>query len=124
MGFSCLGRCWPSLCDIIPNIRHKSTFSETEGCQRMENMMCALPDDFLLRILVFIPTKDAFATTILSKRWRYVSTILPELEFKDEGSQSIGWFTERLQLHKALKLESLFVERRCPVAFYPVVLLT
>ncbi|KFK44594.1 hypothetical protein AALP_AA1G279000 [Arabis alpina] len=84
----------------------------------MENMICALPDDLLLRILLLIPTKEAFATTILSKRWRYVSTMLPELEFKYQGSQSVGWFTDRsVQLHNALILDSLIVELgpHCPI---------
>ncbi|EOA36413.1 hypothetical protein CARUB_v10010902mg [Capsella rubella] len=84
----------------------------------METRICDLPDDLLLRILHHVPTKDALATSILSKRWRYVWTMLPTLEFIDDGSESVGWFIENsLQLHKAPKLYCLTVEvgPRCPV---------
>ncbi|ESQ27160.1 hypothetical protein EUTSA_v10019526mg, partial [Eutrema salsugineum] len=88
---------------------------ETEGCQRI----CDLPEDLLLCILLLVPTKDAVATAILSKRWRYVWKMLPKLSFKDDqGSESIGWFIDKsLHLHKAPKLISLVVELgpRCPV---------
>ncbi|CAH8253469.1 unnamed protein product [Arabidopsis lyrata] len=91
---------------------------ETEGCQqRIETRICALPDDLLLQILHHVPTKEAVATSILSKRWRYVWTMVPRLEFKDEGSESVGWFIEKsLQLHKAPKLDGLIVEigPHCP----------
>lgn len=77
----------------------------------MENRICDLPDDLLLQIMLFVPTKDAVATTILSKRWRFISAMLPTLEYKDSGSGTIGWFIEKsLQLHKAPKLESLAIE--------------
>ncbi|KAL0656561.1 hypothetical protein Bca4012_077147 [Brassica carinata] len=77
----------------------------------MENRICDLPDDLILQIMLFVPTKDAVATTILSKRWRFISALLPILEYKDSGSGTIGWFIEKsLQLHKAPKLEKLAVE--------------
>ncbi|ESQ34318.1 hypothetical protein EUTSA_v10009991mg [Eutrema salsugineum] len=77
----------------------------------MENRLCYLPDDLLVRILHFVPTKDAVATSILSKRWRPVWTMLPGLVFKDEGSESLGRFMEKsLQLHKAPKLLRLIAE--------------
>ncbi|KAG2265498.1 hypothetical protein Bca52824_072577 [Brassica carinata] len=77
----------------------------------MENRICDLPDDLLLQIMLFVPTKDAVATTILSKRWRFISAMLPTLEYKDSGSGTIGWFIEKsLQLHKAPKLERLAIE--------------
>ncbi|XP_024008946.1 putative F-box/FBD/LRR-repeat protein At1g22000 [Eutrema salsugineum] len=80
---------------------------ETELCVRL----CYLPDDLLVRILHFVPTKDAVATSILSKRWRPVWTMLPGLVFKDEGSESLGRFMEKsLQLHKAPKLLRLIAE--------------
>ncbi|XP_024008017.1 putative F-box/FBD/LRR-repeat protein At1g22000 [Eutrema salsugineum] len=88
------------------------TLPETEACQRMENRICDLPDDLLVRILLFVPTtKEAVATAVLSKRWRHVWTMLHELVFKDEGSESVGSFIEKsLQLHKAPKLLRLIVE--------------
>ncbi|CAL9216211.1 unnamed protein product [Arabidopsis halleri] len=115
MGFlSCLSFLW----DIIHIDKNLSTVPETEGCQqRIETRIYALPDDLLLQILDHVPTKEAVATSILSKRWRYVWTMVPRLEFKDEGSESVGCFIEKsLQLHKASKLDSLIVElgQNCP----------
>ncbi|CAL9216210.1 unnamed protein product [Arabidopsis halleri] len=116
MGFlSCLSFLW----DIIHIDKNLSTVPETEGCQqRIETRIYALPDDLLLQFLHHVPTKEAVATSILSKRWRYVWTMVPRLEFKDEGSESVGCFIEKsLQLHKATKIDSLIVELglHCPV---------
>lgn len=102
---------------MLDIIKPNNKLPETEGCQRIENMICALTDDLLLQILRFVPTKDAVATSILSKVWRCVWTMLPELEFKDEGSENLGWFIEKtLQLHKA-PIRSLIVKLgpRCSV---------
>ncbi|KAG7598207.1 F-box domain [Arabidopsis suecica] len=109
--------CWYFLWDIIHNDKHLSTLPETEGSQIIETRICALPDDLLLQILHHVPTKEAVATSILSKRWRYVWTMAPRLEFTEYGSESVGWFIEKsLQLHKAPKLDSLIVELgpHCP----------
>ncbi|CAF2045634.1 putative F-box/FBD/LRR-repeat protein At1g22000 [Brassica rapa] len=77
----------------------------------MENRICDLPDDLLLLILILVPTKVAVTTTILSKRWRFVSKMLRLLEFNDDGNEKLGWFIDQsLQLHKAPKLRSLIVE--------------
>ncbi|CAA7039357.1 unnamed protein product [Microthlaspi erraticum] len=88
---------------------------EIEGCQRI----CDLPDDLLLRILLLLPAKDAVATEILSKRWRYVWKMLHKIAFiENQDSESFGRFIDKsLQLHKAPKLVNLVVEvgPRCPV---------
>ncbi|CAN7017996.1 unnamed protein product [Brassica oleracea var. botrytis] len=42
-----------------------------------------LSDELLVRILTFVPTKFAVSTSILSKRWEFVWTWLPKLEFVD-----------------------------------------
>ncbi|CAH2067475.1 unnamed protein product [Thlaspi arvense] len=78
------------------------------GCQRIYD----LPEDLLLWILLLVPTKDAIATAILSKRnvWK----MLYELVFRDEqGSESVGWLIDKsLQLLEAPRLDSLVVELR------------
>ncbi|CAH8277696.1 unnamed protein product [Arabidopsis lyrata] len=48
-----------------------------------EDMISALPDDLLVRILLLVPTKDAVATMILSKRWLSIWTMAPILESLD-----------------------------------------
>lgn len=99
----------------------------TESCGgRIEEIVCedmisALPVDLLVTILKYVPTKDAITTMVLSKRWRFIWTRLPVLEYKedndDESKKSVWWFLDKsLQLHKAPVLGSLLIELgpRCP----------
>ena len=43
-----------------------------------------LPDDILCHILTFLPTKLAFATSVLSKRWISLYNSLNIINFDDE----------------------------------------
>lgn len=96
--------------------RHK--FDEEADVSRIS----ALHNDLLIQILSFVSTKDAVATTFLSKRWRSLWTMVPKLEYDDEISQgtylsrllvddeceSVWKFLEKLlELHKAPLLETL-----------------
>ncbi|CAN6926468.1 unnamed protein product, partial [Brassica oleracea] len=81
----------------------------------------ALPTDLLVHILSIIPTKDAVATSVLSKPWRYIWMLVPKLVCKDtkhtNNGKSVWWFLEQsLQLPKAPILEHLEVKlrSRCP----------
>ncbi|CAF1868754.1 hypothetical protein F2Q69_00017609 [Brassica cretica] len=88
---------------------------EEIGC---EDRISALPDDLLVRILSSIPTKDAISTMILSKRWRFVWTMLPILAYQESKSKiSVWWFLNKsMELHKAPVLHNLSIQlgRRCP----------
>ncbi|KAJ0257677.1 F-box domain-containing protein [Hirschfeldia incana] len=83
-----------------------------------EDRISALPDALLVQILMLIPIKDAVATSVLSKPWRYIWTLMPKLVCKDtKNSKSLWWFLEKsLHLHKAPILEHLEVKlgSRCP----------
>ncbi|RHN45150.1 putative F-box domain-containing protein [Medicago truncatula] len=48
-----------------------------------------LPDDILIHILSSFPTKQAFVTSILSKRWKHLWCYVPdvELEFVDDKAE-------------------------------------
>ncbi|GFZ02615.1 LOW protein: F-box/FBD/LRR-like protein [Actinidia rufa] len=48
-----------------------------------DDRISALPDGLLCHILSFLPTKYAVATTILSTRWKYLFTWLPDLDLDD-----------------------------------------
>ncbi|XP_057981546.1 putative F-box/FBD/LRR-repeat protein At5g22670 [Malania oleifera] len=48
------------------------------------NVIDGLSDSLLQHILSFLPTRDAFRTSILSKRWECLWMSLPILDFKDE----------------------------------------
>lgn len=41
-----------------------------------------LPDPLLCHILSFIPTKEAAVTSLLSTRWRYIFTSLPDIDLR------------------------------------------
>lgn len=101
---------------------------EEEVC---DDMISALPEDLLIRIMMLIPTKDAVATMILLKTWRFVWTMLPTLDYKenndddgsyyyyyyddaddyDENKKSVWWFLNKsLELHNAPVLETLLIK--------------
>jgi hypothetical protein len=42
-----------------------------------------LPDDILIQILSFLPTKQAFLTSILSKRWKHLWCFVPDIDFTE-----------------------------------------
>ncbi|XP_021758556.1 F-box/FBD/LRR-repeat protein At4g26340-like [Chenopodium quinoa] len=62
--------------------------AEVEQVDRISD----LPDALLLEILSFLSTKEAVATSILSKRWKFVWTQVPVLNFSTSGSVSVYCF--------------------------------
>ncbi|CAF2132274.1 BnaA03g50140D [Brassica napus] len=98
-----------------------------------EDRISALPEDLLVTILLHVPIKDAIATMILSKRWRFIWTILPKLEYDffsdgdeddddkvvdndddddDDESKKTSWcfFDKSMELHKAPVLTTLLIK--------------
>jgi hypothetical protein len=61
------------------------TSTATVAIDRISN----LPDDILIHILSFLPTKQAFLTSLLSKRWKHLWCYVPdvELEFVDDKAE-------------------------------------
>lgn len=49
------------------------------------DIISQLGDDLLLRILSCVPTKDVVATSLLSKRWRSLWKLVPQLEYDDSN---------------------------------------
>ncbi|EOA26100.1 hypothetical protein CARUB_v10019522mg, partial [Capsella rubella] len=73
-----------------------------------EDRISELPEDLLLHILSSLPTEDAIATSVLSKRWRSLWKLVPNLEFDSEYHRDFSENVCRsLNLHGALFLESL-----------------
>ncbi|KAL0897637.1 hypothetical protein Bca101_081598 [Brassica carinata] len=53
------------------------------GLVKGMDRISGLSDELLVRILSFVPTKVAVSTSILSKRWEFLWTWVPKLEFVD-----------------------------------------
>ncbi|CAA7060520.1 unnamed protein product [Microthlaspi erraticum] len=68
-----------------------------------------LPDELVLKILSFLSTKHAVATSLLSKRWKSVWTMVPRLKYEVKGNsyRSERFLDESLFAHQSHFLESI-----------------
>ncbi|CAN7114909.1 unnamed protein product [Brassica rapa subsp. narinosa] len=78
------------------------------------DMMSTLSDDLLLKILSSLPTKDVVSTMLLSKRWKFLWTMVPTLDFQNDFESSKDDYAKFRQhvylfmvLHKSPVLETL-----------------
>ncbi|XP_058739580.1 FBD-associated F-box protein At5g22730-like [Vicia villosa] len=55
-----------------------------------EDMISTLPDEILSHILSFLPTEVAFTTSLLSKRWKPIWLLVPNLNFDDQRFMNRG----------------------------------
>ena len=67
-----------------------------------------LPDDLLIKILSFVPTKDDVAMSILSKRWLSLWTSVPRVIFYDFSEEDSHEDEEGNEIH-AIRSLSQFV---------------
>lgn len=85
----------------------------------IDSSISALPDDLLIHILLLVKTKDAVATMFLSKRWRFIWTMVPKLEYIDTGDECeslCSFINKSMEVHKAPVLETLRIRlgEKCP----------
>ncbi|GFP88455.1 putative F-box protein at3g58860 [Phtheirospermum japonicum] len=71
--FSPVAQLWPAIADMDFQI-HRELRSE-------QFSDATLPDDLLVSILSFLSLKEAATTSALSRRWRYLWTLTPKLDF-------------------------------------------
>lgn len=78
-----------------------------------------MSDDLLVKILPFVPTKDAVSTSILSKRWKYLWTWLPKLDYSpricsvSECHKLRRFLDRNLPLHRAPTIETFRLRVGC-----------
>nr|VDC79429.1 unnamed protein product [Brassica rapa] len=78
------------------------------------DMISTLSDDLLLKILSSLPTKAIVSTMLLSKRWKFIWTMVPTLDFQNDFESSKDDYARFRQhvylfmvLHKSPLLETL-----------------
>ncbi|CAA7028115.1 unnamed protein product [Microthlaspi erraticum] len=75
-----------------------------------------LTDDLLLKIVSSLPTKDVVATMILSKRWRFLWTMLPKLDFDYDYDYDSDSKLKRSEYERFVKyVDRSLVFNRAPV---------
>ncbi|GFP79985.1 F-box/LRR-repeat protein at5g02910 [Phtheirospermum japonicum] len=81
------------------------------------DLLSALPDCLLVRILARLDMKKAVTTCVLSKRWQYLWTQLPSLSFSESSSKIEK--TRRLVswVHRTLVLRSVNYLDRLHISF-------
>ncbi|XP_021732057.1 F-box protein At4g22280-like [Chenopodium quinoa] len=77
-----------------------------EGIDRINS----LPDKILVHILSFLPTKHAVGSSILSRRWRYLFTLLTNFDFDETLTFGPNDHIGKLAVAKARILQSLGIE--------------
>jgi hypothetical protein len=63
------------------NPQKKQELNEEEDIDGNNKCLSNLPEEILLHILSFLPTKDVVRTSVLSKRWDYLWASIPNLVF-------------------------------------------
>ncbi|KAI3731641.1 hypothetical protein L1987_62830 [Smallanthus sonchifolius] len=63
-----------------------------------------LPSSIIQTILTFMPIRDAFRTSVLSRNWRYHCANITKLDFNDEMRRRSGKYKLSLDIYKVLLL--------------------
>ncbi|KAL3653057.1 hypothetical protein CASFOL_002738 [Castilleja foliolosa] len=80
--------------------------------------LSALPDGILIHILSFLGLKESAVTSVLSKRWEFIWTELPRLEFyegseeRDKISKFVAMVNRTLLIRNGAHLEKFYVNFR------------
>lgn len=91
-----------------------STGGSYLGFWEVMGRISGLSEDLLVKILSFLPTKNAVSTSVLSKQWEFLWTWLPKLEYDMSDSESKPVFRDfvnkTLPLHRAPVIDSFSLE--------------
>lgn len=101
-----------SLCFYFSRVTERKSKSKTISRPVCKvDQISGLSDDLLVKILSYLPTKDAVSTSILSRRWEWLWMWLPKLNYSCRGypceCKSLRCFLDlNLPLHRAPVIES------------------
>ncbi|KAL7087684.1 hypothetical protein ACP275_13G083200 [Erythranthe tilingii] len=79
---------------------------------QIDDRLSDLPDSVLSHILSFLSTQESVATTILGRRWRYLWSYVPNLDFDCENQEIIYRVLLQHKVH-SLTAFRLHYETRC-----------
>ena len=66
---------------LIQKPQKKQKLNEQQDIDGNSKCLGNLPEEILQHILSFLPTQDAFRTSVLCKRWEYLWASIPSLDF-------------------------------------------
>jgi len=66
---------------VIQKPQKKQKLNEEDGIDGNRKCLGNLPEEILRHIISFLPTKGAVKTSVLCKRWEYLWTSIPNLDF-------------------------------------------
>jgi hypothetical protein len=63
----------------------RNKISQSQSATVESKSIDDFPDDILTHVISFLPIKDAFRTTVLSKRWHLLCHLLSDIDINDKG---------------------------------------
>ncbi|ESQ47202.1 hypothetical protein EUTSA_v10027767mg [Eutrema salsugineum] len=81
-----------------------------------------LPDELLVKILLYLPTKVAVSTSVLSKQWQFLWMWLPKLEYSNDPESTIlRDIVIRKRDYQQSKTLRKFIDKNLPLHRAPVI---
>ncbi|XP_010478355.1 PREDICTED: putative FBD-associated F-box protein At5g56410 [Camelina sativa] len=98
----------------------------------MDKIIGFSDDELLVKILSFLPTKDAASTSILSKHWKFLWMRVPKIDFNEMSMYSLVSFCQYIILEEDKRRDYLsksgkshmmrrFIDRNLPLHSSPVI---
>ncbi|KAJ9539836.1 hypothetical protein OSB04_026342 [Centaurea solstitialis] len=98
-----------SLVEACPNLQRLTIKEDILYDLGPYDQLSRLPDEIIFPILSSLPIKEAVATGLLSRRWRFLWCQIDRLLFADEGRWSLGCIDHIIRHHKNPTIEKLTI---------------
>ncbi|KAJ9539837.1 hypothetical protein OSB04_026343 [Centaurea solstitialis] len=98
-----IGELISSLWEKVGLVQKKDVFHNLDP----NDQLSRLPDEILVIILSFLPINDAVATSLLSRRWRFLWCQIDRLLFANEGIWSLTCIDRIIRQHNNPTIDKL-----------------